>query len=171
MDWNSIFIPQTSILEMILRGSIMYLSIFALLRIIPRRQTGTIGVSDLLFVTLLADASQNALAGEYRSIPDGIVLVGTIIFWNYALDWLGYKSEWFSRVIQPPALYLIKDGKFLYRNMRRELVTKDELMTQLREQGLNDVSKVKEAYIESDGQISVIENEQKRHDKAERKGT
>jgi len=51
-------------------------------RIILKRQTGTLGMTDLLLITLLADASQNVMAGDYKSIPDGFVLVATIIFWN-----------------------------------------------------------------------------------------
>jgi uncharacterized membrane protein YcaP (DUF421 family) len=61
-------------------------------------------MTDLLLIALLADASQNALAGEYKSLPDGIILVGTIIWWNYALDWLSFKASWFDRLIEPPPL-------------------------------------------------------------------
>jgi len=53
--------------------------------------------------------------------------------------------------------------------MRQELITEDELMMQLCEQGLDDVSKVKESYIESDGRISVIQYKEKRHERVERK--
>ena len=171
MDWKSIFLPDVSIFEIILRGSLMYISLFILLRVILKRQTGTLGMTDLLLITLLADASQNAMAGEYKSLPDGIVLVATIIFWNYLFDWLSFRSEWFARLIEPAPLALIKNGKLLRKNMRQELITDEELMTQLREQGLDDVSKVKEAYIESDGRISVIQKQQKRHDPPERKET
>jgi uncharacterized membrane protein YcaP (DUF421 family) len=157
MDWKSIFLPDVPLLEIILRGSVMYIAFFALLRIILKRQTGTLGVTDLLLITLLADASQNAMAGEYKSIPDGIVLVGTLTFWNYAFDWLSFESEWFSRLIEPPPLPLIKNGKLLRRNMKLELIKEDELLMELREQGMDDISKVKEAYIESDGRISVIQ--------------
>ena len=169
MDWKSIFLPDTSLFEIILRGSIMYIALFAMLRIVLKRQTGTLGMTDLLLITLLADASQNAMAGEYKSIPDGIVLVGTIISWNYLFDWLSYKSEWFGRLIEPPPLPLIKNGRMLRRNMRHELITEAELIMELREQGLDDVSKVKESFIESDGRISVIQYKQKRHEKVERK--
>jgi len=169
MDWKSIFLPDTPLLEIIVRGTIMYIALFAMLRIILKRQTGTLGMTDLLLITLLADAAQNAMAGEYKSIPDGIVLVGTIIFWNYLFDWLSFKSEWFARLIEPPPLPLIQNGRMLRRNMRQELITEDELMMQLRQQGLDDVAKVKEAYIESDGRISVIERKQIRHKKRERK--
>ena len=69
----------------------------------------------------------------------------------------------------PLTVPLIKNGKMLRRNMRQELITEDELMMQLCEQGLDDVSKVKESYIESDGRISVIQYKEKRHERVERK--
>jgi uncharacterized membrane protein YcaP (DUF421 family) len=159
MDWQSIFFPDVFLGEIVLRGSAMYIGLFILLRVILKRQTGTLGMSDLLLITLLADASQNGMAGEYKSLADGIVLVSTIIFWNYAFDWLSFKSSQFRRLIEPPPLPLIKNGNLLRRNMRRELITEAELMGQLREQGVDDLSKVKDAYIESDGQISVIEQQ------------
>ncbi|MGZ8236957.1 MAG: DUF421 domain-containing protein [Methylobacter sp.] len=158
IDWKALFLPDIPLIEIVLRGSIMYLSLFILLRIILKRQSGTLGITDLLLITLLADASQNGMAGEYKSIPNGILLVATIIFWNFALDWLSYKSPIFQRLIEPPPLLLVKNGQLLRRNMRKELVTDEELMVQLREQGVSDISNVKEAYMESDGHISVVEN-------------
>jgi uncharacterized membrane protein YcaP (DUF421 family) len=171
MDWKSLFSFDVPVFEILLRGSVMYISLFVLLRVVLKRQAGSLGMTDLLLITLIADASQNALAGEYKSIPSGIILVSTIIFWSYAFDWLSYKLPWFGRLIEPPALPLIKDGKWLRKNMRRELITEEELMSQLREQGLDDVGKVKEAYMESDGHISVVQQEQRRQPRAKRKNT
>ena len=111
------------------------------------------------------------MAGEYKSLSDGIVLVSTIIFWNYAVAWLSFKSTRFRLLIEPPPLPLIKNGNLLRRNMRRELISEAELMGQLRKQGIDDVAKVKEAYIESDGQISVIERAEKHHQEVKRKAT
>ena len=161
MDWESIFLPDIPLLEIILRGSVMYIALFFLLRIVLKRQTGSIGMTDLLLLVLIADASQNAMAGEYRSLPAGIVLVSTIIFWSYAFDWLGYRYEWFNRLIEPPPLPLIEEGKLLRRNMRHELITEEELMGQLRMHGLDDFSKVKKAHMESDGRISIVQHEEK----------
>jgi uncharacterized membrane protein YcaP (DUF421 family) len=147
----------------------MYISLFTLLRVVLKRQAGSLGMTDLLLITLIADASQNAMAGQYQSIADGIVLVSTIIFWSYAFDWLSFKFPWFSRLIEPTPLPLIRNGKLLRRNMRRELITEEELMGHLREQGIDEVGKVKEAFMESDGHISVVAQERKRQKKVERK--
>jgi uncharacterized membrane protein YcaP (DUF421 family) len=63
-----------------------------------------------------------------------MILVSTIIFWSYTLDWLAHKFPWFGRLIEPPPLPLLKNGKLLRRNMRRELISEDKLTSQLRPQ-------------------------------------
>jgi uncharacterized membrane protein YcaP (DUF421 family) len=169
MDWKSLFSFDVPVLEIILRGSVMYISLFILLRVVLKRQAGSLGMTDLLLITLIADASQNAMAGQYTSLPAGIVLVGTIVFWSYTFDWLSYKFHWFNRLTEPSPLLLIRDGKMLRKNMRRELITEDELMSQIREQGLDDMGKVKEAFMESDGHISVVQQEQRQQGRPDRK--
>jgi len=134
----------------------MYLGLFAMLRLVLKRETGTLGTTDLLVLVLIADASQNALAGDYRSIADGLLLVATIIFWSYSLDWLGYHIPAVHKIVHPPPLTLVKDGKIQPRAMRRELITTDELMEVVRQNGLDDLNQVKTASMESDGTISII---------------
>lgn len=155
-DWGKIFWPSTPLIEIFVRGSLTYIILFVLLRSILKRVAGTVGMADLLMVVLIADAAQNALADDYTSITDGVLLVATIIFWNYALDWLGFKFPAFQRFFRPSPLLLVKEGRMLHRNMRRELITEDELMSQLRQQGALSVADVKEAYMEGDGRISVV---------------
>lgn len=156
IDWREIFIPSISLVELFFRGSIVYLVLFSVLRFIPSRQLGTLGIADLLVVVLFAEAAQNAMASNYTSITEGAVLVGTVIFWSYMLNWLGYRFPAFQRFLNPPPLLLVRDGIMLRQNMRRELITPDELMSQLRQQGVDELKGVKRAYMEADGRISVI---------------
>ena len=86
IDWREIFVPSTSPAELVIRGSLMYLVILAVFRVF-RRNSGSLAVSDLLVVVLIADAAQNGMAGEYRSLTEGVILVGTIVLWSVALDW------------------------------------------------------------------------------------
>lgn len=158
IDWKTVFIPTLSLAEIILRGTIVYLLLFLLLRVL-RREAGAIGITDVLVIVLIADAAQNAMAGEYKSITEGAILVGTIAFWDYSFDWLGYRFAWFQRVVRPAPLLLIKDGRLLRRNMRQEMITKEELESQLRQQGIEDIAQVKKCYLEGDGNISVITEE------------
>ncbi|MEO1761311.1 MAG: YetF domain-containing protein, partial [Cyanobacteria bacterium J06629_18] len=59
-------------------------------------------------------------------------------------------------LVSPPPLILIEDGCLVNENMQQELLTEEELMSQLRQQGVESVEKVKRAYMEADGRISVI---------------
>src|SRR5215210_6130186 len=90
--WHDMLVPTHSIAEMVARGTIMYLVIFAMMRFILKRQSGGLSIPDVLLIVLLADAAQNGMADDYRSVTEGIVLVGTIIFWKFAIDWLEYHS-------------------------------------------------------------------------------
>lgn len=156
LDWENIFVPSTPILETVLRGSIMYIALFLLMRLVLKRESGGVGVTDLLVVVLIADAAQNGMSGSYESIPDGILLVAVILFWALAINWLGYHVPVIGRIVHPQPLELVRDGQMIRQNMRKELITREELLTQLREQGVDDVDKVKRACIEGNGQISVI---------------
>ncbi len=133
LDWKHMLTPTVPPLELIVRGSVMYLAIFTMLRVILRRQAASITVPDLLLITLLADAAQNGMSDDYSSITDGLIIVLTIIVWSYLLDRLAYHYPLIGRFVHPPPLPLIKDGHMLRRNMRREFVSEDKLWTQLRE--------------------------------------
>jgi uncharacterized membrane protein YcaP (DUF421 family) len=155
VNWHQMFVPSGSLLELVVRGSLMYLLILAGFRLF-RREAGSLSVSDLLVVVLIADAAQNGMAGEYKSLTEGAIVVATIFAWNYALDWLAYQSRFVYWLLHPPSLLLIRNGYIQYRNLRSELITKADLLQQLREQGVEDIGSVKKCFLESDGKMSVI---------------
>ena len=156
IDWKAMFVPATGLAEIALRGSLMYLALFAILRFMGRRQAGHFGPADLLVIVLIADAAQNALGAEYRSVTEGVLLVVTIIAWDYVLDWLAWRYPSLRSILKSPSLKLIEDGRILHRNLRAEMLGQDELMSQLREEGVEDVEEVKVARLEGDGRLSVI---------------
>lgn len=156
IDWLKTFAPTQPFLETFLRGTILYLALVLLLRFALKRETGQLGMPDLLVLVLLGDASQNAMAGHYTSVTDGLLLVLTLVFWSVALNSLSYRFRLIGRLLTPGPLTLVRDGRIRRRNMRRELITEDELMSQLRLQGVDDLSAVREARMEGDGRISVV---------------
>jgi len=158
IDWQAFFIPSLPIGEIFLRGTIVYFFLFIVLRLL-RREAGALGISDLLVVVLIADAAQNAMAHDYKSITEGLVLVSTLAFWDYFLDWLGYHFPAVQRLLRPPPRLLIKDGRLQRRNLRLEMVSEEELMGKLREEGIERLEEVKQSYIEANGTISVIKKD------------
>ena len=158
VDWTGLFTPDTPILESVVRGTVTYIAIFFFVRVLPSRQIGGVGMNDLLLIVLVASAATNSLAGEHKSVVSGLVLVVTVIAWSYLFNWLGFHFPSIQRLFQAAPKVIIEDGEFRQDIMQKELFTEEELKGKLRRQGTDDVSKVRKAYIESDGQISVIEH-------------
>jgi uncharacterized membrane protein YcaP (DUF421 family) len=141
----------------VLRGSAMYWFLYLLFRCVLRRDVGSIAIADVLLLVLIADASQNAMSGGYSTVAEGFVLVATIAGWSYLLDWAAFRFEPIRRLIEPGPLMLVRNGRVLRHNLRQELMSLDELYAKLRQEGVEDVARVKSAFMESDGRISVIQ--------------
>lgn len=158
VNWQSMFVPTESLVEIFVRGTIMYLGMFAILRIF-RRQAGAVGIADLLVIVVIADAAQNGMAGDSKSITEAVLLILTIVLWNYFLDYLGDKFDFFNRILQAQAVMLVKDGNLLRANMKQEMISYDELMSQFRQQGIETVAEVKQCCLESNGHFSIIKKD------------
>jgi len=156
IDWSNLFGFSVSPAEMVIRGTVIYWFIFLLFRFVLRRDIGAIGIADVMLVVLIADAASNGMSGGYDSITDGCVLVATIAGWNYLLDWMSFHFPTIRRLVEPPPLALIRDGKLQRKAMRQELISSSELETKLREHGIEKLDDIKVAYLEDDGEISVL---------------
>ena len=156
IDWQTLFVPQTPLLELVIRGTVMYLLLLAVLRVLVRRHIGSLNLMDLLLIVLIAEAASNAMANEYRSVTEGLVLCGVLVGWNYFLDWLAFRFKAVGRLLEPPPLPVVRNGRMQRKNMRLELLTEEELLSQLRQQGVEVLETVKLAFVEPDGGVSVV---------------
>ena len=154
-DWLGVLALETPLLELLARGSILYFGILVITRLMPRRTGGELAMMDLIFVLLIAEAAAHAL-GEYSSVADGIFMIATLMGWNYLINSLSYRMPFIERLVSSSPLQVIRNGELLRRNMRREFLTEEELMSRLREEGISDVKAVKSAHIEGNGKISVV---------------
>ncbi|GGT44278.1 hypothetical protein GCM10010271_55300 [Streptomyces kurssanovii] len=85
-DWNAVFVPSVPPLELFLRGTISFLALLAMMRVIGQRESGGLGISDILLVVLVAEAIAPSLEGNSRAIPDGLLVAATIVFRSLTID-------------------------------------------------------------------------------------
>ena len=156
VDWGKLFWPDTPPLEIVVRATILYWLLFLVIRFAPNRHMGSMAISDLLIIVLLASAAQNAMGGDYKSITDGVLLIFTLVAWGLLFNYLSYRYPALRSFMRPPASLLVKSGRLHRGNMRREMIIEDELMSQLRLQGVETLAEVREARMEADGRISVL---------------
>jgi uncharacterized membrane protein YcaP (DUF421 family) len=167
MDWNSLFGLNVPVLELLIRASCVYWFLFLAFRFVLRRDIGALGVADILLLVIVADAAQNAIAGEYKTVTEGAIVVGTIFAWNIFIDQLSFRFRWFERFARARPRELVRDGRLLEHNLRRERMTRDELDEKLREHGVDGLAGVRHAYLEGDGKVSVIQAKSEGGDQGE----
>lgn len=155
MDWEALFIPSQSLLEMFVRGTVVYLVLFLAFRFLPRRTIGAMGPSDLLVIVLIADAVQGGLAGDSHSVTEALVVAFTVFGWATLIDWLDFKlPDW--HIAEASPLLVISNGELVHKNLRKQNITEDEVMAQLRQHGQDSPKAVQKAYVEGDGHFSVV---------------
>jgi uncharacterized membrane protein YcaP (DUF421 family) len=152
-DLARVFVIEAALFELIGRGTILYLGILVFMRVMPRRTGGELAMMDLVFVLLIAEAAAHAL-GDYTSVGEGLVVIATLMSWNYLINFLSFKLPLVERLVSAPPLQLVRDGNLLRRNMRREFVTEE--VTRLRQEGVEKLDEVKAAFVEGEGHITVI---------------
>jgi len=156
LDLKALFELDTPVLEIILRGTVTYLLVFLLLRTVVKQAVGGVNLADILLIVMIADAAQNAMAGTYESISDGLILVATLAFWSWTIDWLSVHVSFVGRLTHPMPIEIVKDGAELKRAMRKEMITHEELMSQVRLAGAETIDEVRRAWVEGNGEISIV---------------
>lgn len=156
MDWSTIVPPSESVLELIVRGSVTFLVLALLLRIVGQRESGGLGITDLLVVVLMANAASAGMTGNADTIGDGLVLAATMLFWSVTLDAVAYRWPAVAHLVKPRPRPLVLDGRLDHQVMRREFITEEEVLTQLRLHGYSDLDMVARAYLEPNGMISIV---------------
>ena len=147
---------ENPIWETIGRGTLFYLSLVVVLRLIPKRETGSISANDMIGLVIVGDLAGEAIGGGTTSGPDLLLLIIVVLGWSYALNLLEYYFPRFRRVAQDTPTLLIYNGEVVWANLRKEKLTEQELHANLRKNGVSDVSLVKQAVLEADGQITVV---------------
>ncbi|HEV2216120.1 MAG TPA: YetF domain-containing protein [Candidatus Dormibacteraeota bacterium] len=133
----------------------IYAALLVALRVFGKREVGQFTLYDLVFILLVANALQPAMTGPDTSLVGGLVLIIALIVTNYAVGRLADVPQ-LHRFFSPPPAVIVRDGKYLWRAMRREGVQRQEVETAAREHGIEDVSEVERAELEEDGSISIV---------------
>jgi uncharacterized membrane protein YcaP (DUF421 family) len=159
VDWAEIFAPQLSLPEILVRGTVVYFALLTLLRILPKWEAGPGSIASMLFIIIIGDLAAEGVKGQADSVTDVLLMVATVAMWVIVVDRLSYHFKWFRFLVQDTPTCLIRDGRLLRGNLRRETMTEEDLKAQLRRQDVDDVAHVLEAYLEPDGSISVVKKE------------
>lgn len=160
---SALFRPDTPWLLLIVRAVVIYIFLMLALRLAGRRELGQMTTFDLVLLLVLANAVQNSINAGDNSLGGGLISAATLLLFNYAVGAAVYRWRWFERLVQGPPLPLVRNGKIILRNMRRERITLEELRSALRKQGIDGVTQCKQAVLESDGTMTAVRHDVVQH--------
>jgi uncharacterized membrane protein YcaP (DUF421 family) len=154
--------------ELVVRSVGVYVVLLFGLRLFGKREVGQFTLFDLVFVLLVANAVQPAMTGPDASLFGGIIIVFSLLTANWIVGRLDDIPA-LHRLLTAPPTVLLKDGKLLDWQMRREGITQDEVEMAMREHGLDSLAGVKLAVLEPDGSISIVGKDEKAQQRRRRR--
>lgn len=138
------------------KTAIIYVFLVIGLRLLGKRELGQMNVYDLVLVVVLANAVQNSMVGDDNTLVGGIVAALTLLFLNRAFTMALARSDRLQRAMVGEPSLIVNDGQLVEDHMRKEGVTRDQVMAALREHGMENLEDAHMCILEVDGSISVV---------------
>jgi uncharacterized membrane protein YcaP (DUF421 family) len=141
--------------ELIARAAIIYIALLVMVRVSGKRTVGQFTPFDLLVVMLLSEGVSNSLSGGEKSVLGGLLLAATLIVINTVLAFVGARNKKVQSLIEGEPVLIGRDGKIFDAVIRRHNVPHADVEQSLREADC-ELSKMKFAFLESDGKLSIL---------------
>ena len=142
--------------QIVVRTALVYLAVYAGLRLTGKRELGQMTVFDLVVIILIANAVQNAMVGPDTSITGGVIAALVLLAINWMVTKLRLRGQKWGRLLEGTPTVLVQNGAFVQPNLEKEGVEQSELEMAMREHGVESVHDVKLAVLEVDGSISIV---------------
>ncbi|HKV06229.1 MAG TPA: YetF domain-containing protein [Candidatus Acidoferrales bacterium] len=156
MHW---WIPEVPVGEKILRSLIVYFFLLIMFRLLGKREVAQMTVFDLIVILILSNVLQNAMIGPDNSVTGGLIGASAILAINWLLGRAAFSSKWFERVIEGVPMLLVHGGHLVEPNLRRAGISREELLSNLRSQGVFELGEVRAAVLEPSGKLSVLKRD------------
>ena len=143
-------------MDIVLRGIVVFVFLYVLMRIVGRRELSSLEPFDLILLVILGDAVQQGLTQSDYSLTGAMLAVGTIAILQVSTSWLNFRFPKLRSVLDGEPIVILQDGKPIKKNMDRERVTMDDLAEEARKQNIAKLDEVQWAVMETSGEISFI---------------
>jgi uncharacterized membrane protein YcaP (DUF421 family) len=99
--------------EIVLRTTIVYLFLVLLLRITGKREVGQMSILELIVILVISDAVQNSMVGENTTLWGGLIAVITLFVADNILKWATRRSQRLQKALEGEPRLLVRDGRIL----------------------------------------------------------
>jgi uncharacterized membrane protein YcaP (DUF421 family) len=141
-----------------LRASFVYFFLLLIVRVLGKREIGNTSAFDLIVALILGEVVDEIIYGDV-TILQGVIAIGVVAIWHLVNSWASFKSEIIDKITGAPPTVLVKNGQIQRKNLAKERLNEDELLSELRMMGVDDVKEVKQATLEPNGKVSVLQED------------
>lgn len=145
--------------DLVLMGSrtfIMYVAILIIFRVMGKREVGELSILDLVVFIMIGDLAVGAIENHDATILDSVFPMGFLMVIQIIFAYLSIKSKKFRSLVDGDPVIIINKGIIDESVMRKQRYNLDDLLAQLRGQGVFNVSDVEYAILETSGELSIL---------------
>lgn len=157
--WHDVFLPQLPWLEKIARPALVYVVLLAIFRVASKRELAQATLFDFLIILLISNVVQNAMIGDDNSVLGAVAGALTLVLLSSVLGRLTARNRQLRIALEGKVALLVNDGVISDAEMRHQQVSRNDLLSAIRKQGIVRLADVRYAVLELDGSISVIKKE------------
>lgn len=150
--------------SMIGRTIFFYFIVVLVFRFMGKREIGELSIVDLIVFFMMSEVATIAIEKAEMSLLQGAVPILTLAILQYVIAYLSLKSRKVRKLFDGEPSIIIENGKIKDRMMRKMRYTLDDLLLQLHDKDIVDISEVKFAVLETNGKLSVIKKEDWSHE-------
>jgi uncharacterized membrane protein YcaP (DUF421 family) len=143
-------------MDLVLRSIVLFVFVYALTRIIGRRELSSLEPFDLILLIVLGDAIQQGLTQDDYSVTGAVLVIGTLALLQVFTSVLSFRFPRLRPILEGEPVIVVEDGLPIEKNLRRERLTVEEIAAQARTQQIESLHEIKWAVLETSGQISFI---------------
>jgi uncharacterized membrane protein YcaP (DUF421 family) len=155
------WVPQVGVLELIIRGVVVYVALLVLLRFIGKKHVGELSPFDLVVLLIISETVDGSLIGDDRSLTGGLISAATLVVVVQLVGYFTWRFRKFEKVVDGVPQVLVRHGKIRNKVLDVEQVTRAELLEAMRQEGCSALTNIRFAILETDGSITLA----KRHSK------
>ena len=143
-------------MDIVLRAVAVFAFLYVLMRVIGRRELSTLEPFDLILLVILGDAVQQGLTQDDYSLTGGFLAVGTIAILQLGTSFVNFHFPRLRPILDGEPIVVVQDGQPIERNLQRERVTIEDLLSAARRQNIAKLDDVAWAVMETSGEITFI---------------
>ena len=145
-----------SLFRIVIVGAAAYAALVVLIRLFGKRTLSKMNAFDFVVTVALGSTLATVLLSKDVVLAEGLLALFLLCGLQFAVAYLSVRSERIEAMVKSEPTLLLYKGRFLEAAMRRERMTKGEVLAALRARGVGDVSQAEAAVLESDGSVSVV---------------